>query len=103
MIFKKILRILLNKYFITTVLFLAWLVFFDSNNVFTRLKFLGNLKELNNEKQFYLDEIKKDSILTQKLMQDSLELEKFAREKYGMKKNKEDVYLIIDTIEDLHQ
>ncbi len=100
---KKILNIILNKYFLTTVAFLVWLFFFDSNNAVLRLKLRNQLNELRREKQFYLDEIQKDSILTEKLLNDTAELERFAREKYLMKKENEDVFLVIDTTPDLHQ
>ncbi|MCX6241509.1 MAG: septum formation initiator family protein [Bacteroidetes bacterium] len=97
---KKILKVLTNKYLIITVAFIAWMVFFDSNNVFTRAKLRDNLDELRQEKHFYIDEIQKDSALTKKLLTDSTELERFAREKYLMKKSNEDLYLVIDTASD---
>jgi len=96
-ILKQIVRILINKYLLITVSFIVWMVFFDSNNVFTRAKLRDNLDDLQQEKHFYLNEIQKDSALTSKLLTDSAELERFAREKYLMKKNNEDLYLIIDT------
>lgn len=101
-IFKKILRILLNKYFITTVAFIAWLIFFDSNNLVTRNKLQQKLDVLNQEKQFYIEEIRRDSVLTRQLLDDSSKLEQFAREKFLMKKEGEDLYLVIDTTEDRH-
>jgi len=79
------------------------MVFFDSNNLMTRNKLQEKLDVLNLEKQFYLQEIKKDSTLTHQLMSDSTQLEKFARERYLMKKEKEDLYLVIDTTADRHQ
>ncbi|MCX6285847.1 MAG: septum formation initiator family protein [Bacteroidetes bacterium] len=94
---KKILKIFINKYFLITVAFIVWMVFFDSNNVFTRAKLRDKLDDLQQEKHFYMDEIQKDSILTHKLLTDSTELERFAREKYMMKKDNEDLYLVIDT------
>ncbi|MBN1199158.1 MAG: septum formation inhibitor [Bacteroidales bacterium] len=100
---KKILNIILNKYFLTSVAFLVWLFFFDSNNIILRLRLNNQLNELRREKQFYLDEIQKDSILTQKLLNDTAELERFAREKYLMKKDNEDVFLMVDTTPDPHQ
>jgi len=96
-ILKKILRILINKYFLITVAFIVWMVFFDSNNVFTRAKLRDQLDDLQQEKRFYLDEIHRDSALTRKLLTDSTELERFAREKYLMKKDNEDLYLVVDT------
>jgi hypothetical protein len=100
---KKILNILINKYFITTVLFVAWLFFFDNNNIFSNLRALDKLNQLKKDKQYYIDEIRKDSIMTEKLMNDTLELERFARERYQMKRDNEDVYLVIDTTADLRQ
>ena len=99
-ILKKLLKVFINKYFVITVAFIAWMVFFDSNNVFTRAKLRDKLDELKQEKRFYLDEIHNDSALTRKLLSDSTELERFAREKYLMKKDNEDLYLVIDTASD---
>lgn len=100
---KKVLRIFINKYFITTVIFLVWLVFFDSNNILTNMRTRDKLNGLRKDKKFYIDEVKKDSILIQKLLYDTLELEKYARERYLMKKDNEDVYLVIDTTVDPRQ
>jgi hypothetical protein len=94
---KKILKVFINKYFLITVAFIVWMVFFDSNNVFTRARLRDKLDELQEEKHFYLDEIRKDSILTHKILTDSTEMERFAREKYMMKKDNEDLYIVIDT------
>ena len=96
-ILKKILRIFINKYFLTTAAFVVWLVFFDSNNILTRRNLQEKLDELQEEKEFYLNEIKKDSTLMMDIQNDSSKLEKFAREKYLMKKTNEDLFLVIDT------
>jgi hypothetical protein len=101
-VLRFIYRILINKFFLTTVAFIVWMVFFDSNNQLTRNRIQEKLDGLNTEKQFYLQEIKKDSTLTNQLMTDSMQLEKFARERYLMKKDKEDVFLVIDTTADRH-
>ena len=101
-VLKLIFRILINKYFLTTVAFVLWMVFFDSNNLLTRNKLQEKLDGLNVEKQFYLQEIKKDSTLTDQLLSDSTQLEKYARERYLMKKEKEDLFLVIDTTVDQH-
>jgi len=100
---KKILNIVFNKYFLTSVAFLVWLFFFDSNNILLRLRLKDQLNELKLEKEFYLNEIQKDSILTQKLLSDTAELERFAREKYLMKKENEDVFMVVDTTPNPHQ
>jgi len=101
-VFKTIFKILFNKYTITLVLFGVWMMFFDSNSVLNRMKYKEKLNNLKLEKHFYLEEIKHDSILSQKLLIDSSEIEKFARENYLMKRDKEDVFLVIDTTVDRH-
>lgn len=97
-----IFRIVFNKYLLTTVAFVVWMVFFDSNNLLTRNKLQEKLDGLNVEKQFYLQEIRKDSTLTRQLASDSTQLEKYAREHYLMKKANEDLFLVIDTTADRH-
>lgn len=102
-ILKKIGSFFINKYFLTTLAFVVWLLFFDSNSLLERNKLQERLDQLNMEKRFYLDEIKRDSLLTKQLMSDSAQLEKFARERYLMKREGEDVYLVIDTTADPHR
>ncbi|MGA3013148.1 MAG: septum formation inhibitor [Bacteroidales bacterium] len=99
---KKILKIFFNKYTITLLLFGVWMMFFDNSSLLNRMKFKEKLNTLKQEKRAYLNEIKNDSILTEKLLSDTLEMEKFARENYLMKKDKEDVFLLIDTTVDRH-
>jgi len=101
-VLRFIFKILINKFFLTTVAFVVWMVFFDSNNLLTRNHLQEKLDVLNLEKQFYLQEIRKDSILTNQIMTDTTQLEKFARERYLMKKDKEDLFLVIDTTADRH-
>ena len=101
--FVKILKIIFNKYTITLVVFGVWMVFFDSSSVLNRMKYKEKLNSLKKEKHAFLEEIRKDSILSQQLISDSTAIEKFARENYLMKKEKEDVFLVVDTTGDQHQ
>jgi hypothetical protein len=99
----SVLRIVLNKYLLTAVAFVAWMVFFDSNNLQTRNRLQARLDSLYQAKQYFLQEIKRDSMLYQGLLNDTLQLEKFAREKYLMKKDNEDLFIMMDTTEDRRQ
>ena len=94
---NKIIKFLTNKYIIILAAFLVWMFFFDAN-VQLNKEFKKEIKELNNTINFYKKEIKQDKkIITE--LQDSLQLEKFAREKYLMKKENEDIYIIeFDTL-----
>ena len=102
-VLKKIFSILFNKYLLTTVAFIVWMIFFDSNNLITRNKLQATLDSLNQVKHYYLQDIKQDSAMYQGLLRDSNQLERFAREKYLMKRDHEDLFLVVDTTEDPHQ
>ena len=93
--FRKILSVIKNKFFITLVLFSVWMVFFDKNNFINQIELRKNLHQYQKEKQYYQQQIAADSEATYDLMSDSTHLEKFARERYFMKKDSEDVFLMI--------
>lgn len=88
-------KIFKNKYFYTLLAFLVWMLFFDSNNLIYQAKLSSKLNQAENQKQYYLDEIKKDSTSLKELMTNMETLEKFAREKYLMKRDNEEIYLVV--------
>ncbi|NWJ49788.1 MAG: hypothetical protein HXX14_02885 [Bacteroidetes bacterium] len=93
--FRKIFSILKNKFVIVLVLFGTWLLIFDKNNVLQQIEAKRTLHHYQQEKQFYIQQIKADSEATYDLMSDTAHLQKFAREKYFMKKDSEDVFMMI--------
>ncbi|MDD5506771.1 MAG: septum formation inhibitor [Bacteroidales bacterium] len=97
---KKILKVLKNKYFIVSAAFLVWLVFFDQNNIISQFKLSGKLKQLKQQKEYYEMEIRNNEKATLELMNDTDQLEKYAREKYLMKKDNEDLFIIEEEIAD---
>ena len=93
--YRKLFSLLKNKFFIALIVFLVWMLFFDRNNILNQIQLRQNLHQYQKEKQFYLEQIAADSEATYDLMSDSVHLEKFARERYYMKKDSEDVFLMI--------
>ena len=83
-----------NKYLITFIVFLFWMTFLDSYNILNLRELYIEEKKLNEEKEFYINEIRKDSVELYKLTNDKKYQEKFARERYLMRKKNEDVYII---------
>jgi cell division protein FtsB len=67
--------------------------FFDTNSFFIHQELNDDIKKLENNKKVYQEEIKNDKVFIEK-MKDSNEIEKFAREKYYLKKDNEDIYII---------
>ena len=91
---KKILQILKNKYVLVTLIFIVWITFFDSFSFIRRYSLHKNLMQLNEDKKYYLDQIKADSIVIGQLRSGDENLEKFAREHYLMKKDSEDIFIV---------
>jgi cell division protein FtsB len=93
---SKINRIIRNKYLIAALIFLVWLFVFDRNSLIDRIKYTHSLKEMEAEKQYYLESIEENSQRLEELKTDRENLEKYAREQYFMKRENEDVYIIIE-------
>ena len=90
---KKWVRIVSNKYLLILILFFVWMFFFDTNSFFIHQELNDDINKLENNKKVYQEEIKNDKVFIDK-MKDSNEIEKFAREKYYLKKDDEDIYII---------
>ena len=84
-----------NKYFLASLFFLVWLSFFDKNDFISQYKYRCELRQLNADRQYYIDELKKNKEDLKNLMGSPANLEKFAREKYFMKKDDEDIFIIV--------
>tara|TARA_R110002126_G_scaffold277560_2_gene423520 strand:- start:5008 stop:5325 length:318 start_codon:yes stop_codon:yes gene_type:complete len=93
-----IFKIITNVFVVILIPFIIWMLFFDENSYLVHRKFNNEIKDLETTISFYKTKIEKDKETIKKL-EDSLELERFAREKYLMKKENEDIYIIeFDTI-----
>jgi cell division protein FtsB len=91
---KKLPPIFRNFYFVTGLCFLVWMTFLDENDLITRYKMGAKLRSLEREKGFYIEKIAQVEKDREELMTNKELLEKFAREKYLMKKESEDVFII---------
>jgi cell division protein DivIC len=85
-----------NKYFIASVLFLAWIVFFDENSFVTHAENKNRLHELVRQKEYYQERIQEDKQKLEDLHAGKNELEKFAREQYYMSKPDEELFIVTE-------
>ena len=93
-----IFKLITNVFVVILIPFIIWMLFFDENSYLVHHKFNNEIEDLESTISFYKTKIKKDKETIKKL-EDSLEMERFAREKYLMKKENEDIYIIeFDTI-----
>lgn len=92
---NRLFEIFRNKYFLSTAAFVVWMLFFDKNDMLSQYEYRTEVHKLQQEKDFYEKEtaqVKKD---LDELSTNLNTAEKFAREKYFMKKDNEDVFVII--------
>ncbi len=91
---KRLPPLFKNFYAVTVFCFLMWMIFLDSNDLISRFRMGAKLRSLENEKEYYqqkISEVEKDRL---ELTTNKELLEKFAREKYLMKKPTEDIFII---------
>lgn len=91
----KLLKVIKNKYLLTTIGIVVWILFFDKNDLFSQADLNGKLNKLKADRNYYLTEIESNKREIEELKTNKKSLEKFAREKYHMKKDNEDVYVIV--------
>lgn len=94
---KKVAQFITNKYLLASVFFLVWMLFFDQRDYFQVKERQAELAKLEAKKQYYVEEIAKTRKELDDLQKNPAALEKFARERYLMKKAGEDIYLIEDS------
>ena len=87
------LRFLGNKYYVILLIFIIWMLFLDNYSYLEHRVLNKQIDELENNKEYYQSEIAKDSLKIQQLQNGNM-IEKYAREKYFMKKDSEDIYII---------
>jgi cell division protein FtsB len=94
-------KFLSNKYVWVLLFFSTWMIFLDNYSYFDHRFLDKQIDELEDNKEYYQQEIKKDQEKIKQLKNPAF-IEKYAREKYYMKKDSEDIYIIEfegDTIE----
>jgi cell division protein DivIC len=85
-----------NFYALTGMAFLVWMLLFDANDFISQYQMSKKLRDLENEKDYYLEKIEEVKKDREELLGNQQLLEKFAREKYLMKKNTEEVFVTVD-------
>jgi cell division protein FtsB len=88
-----LLKILGNRYVLVIIFATVWLTFLDNYSYFENRVLDKKIEELEENKRYYIQEIKKDSTSIRQLSNPD-QTEKYAREKYYMKRDNEDIYII---------
>jgi cell division protein DivIC len=93
---KKLPKAFRNFYIVTGGIFLVWMLILDSNDFVSRYKLSAKLSSLEGQREYYTEKIKEVEKDHQELMGTRELLEKFAREKYLMKKDTEDIFVVVE-------
>ena len=91
---KKLPGIFRNFYFVSLAIFFAWMLLLDSNNLVARYQLGSKLNALEDEKEYYEEKIREVEKDREELFGDADLVEKFAREKYLMKRPTEEIFII---------
>lgn len=92
---ERLIALVKNKYVIATFVFAGWLLFFDRHDLSSQFNYYSSLKSLQAEKAFYVEEIERIEETLDNIEHDPAEVERIAREKYQMKRDGEDIYVIL--------
>lgn len=87
---------ILNKYVIASAVFVLVMFTNEDYNIKTRYANAQKIKKLEAEIRYYQEETKKNKEKLDLLQSDKENLERFAREQFIMKKDSEDVFVVVD-------
>ena len=93
-ILRKIVPFFKNFYFTTGLFVLVWVTFFDANDFISQYQLTDKMDDLESEKSYYIAKIEEVKFEKEELLSTTTLLEKFARERYLMKKPTEDLYIV---------
>jgi cell division protein DivIC len=94
--FKRLPKAFRNFYIVSLAVFFIWMLALDSNNLIARFQLSSKLNSLEDEKEYYEEKIMEVQRDHDELFGDRESIEKFAREKYLMKKENEDIFVIVE-------
>jgi len=83
-------------YYISTSILLVWMFVLDNNDLSVQYRLYTELADLKAEHEYYRQKLKELKVERAAVMGNPALLEKYAREKYFMKRPKEDVFVIVD-------
>src|SRR5690606_17088802 len=90
---NSVFRWISNRYVIVLLAFGVWMVFFDANSLLVHRELDKEINELENNKEYFNNEISGDEQLLENL-KDSSHIEKYARLTYSFKRDNEDICVI---------
>ena len=88
------LKWLTNKYALTGLGFVIWMIFLDANNYFIHAELDQQIENLENDIEFYEETLAEERELLHQLETNPEAFERYARENFGMHKEGETITII---------
>jgi len=95
---KKIMPYVANRYFIVSLGFLVWMLFFDQRDFFQQRERATELKKVEDAKKYYQKSIEYTQKQLNNIQNNKAAIEKYARERYLLRREGEELYLFEDTL-----
>ena len=95
-LYKTIPNWLKNRYFISCFIFSIWIIFFDINSIITQINQQKEINKIENDINYYKEEIAKDSEIIKIISSDSLtdEFDRYLREVLFLSRKNEEILII---------
>lgn len=90
----RVVKFVWNRYFILTLAFAVWMIFFDQNSFFVHRELDKQIKLLEVDESYYQEHLDTEAEKLNQLNSNPAEIERIAREKHFLKKDDEDIFII---------
>lgn len=90
----KWLNYIFNRYTILGLCFIIWMIFFDQNSLFTHLELDKQISDLERDETYFKRNLENEDKKLKVLIENPAEIERIAREKFYLKKDNEDIFII---------
>jgi cell division protein FtsB len=95
---QKIMPYVANRYFVVSIGFVVWMLFFDQRDFFQQRERAAELKKVEDAKKYYQKEIEYTQKQLNNIQNNKSAIEKYARERYLLRREGEELYLFEDTL-----
>lgn len=83
-----------NRYTIVSLAFIVWMLFFDQNSLITHRELDKQIRNLELDETYFRDHLENENTKLKQLTDNPAEIERIAREKFFLKKDNEDIFII---------
>jgi len=95
-LYHRLPRFVRNKFTLSFAGFLLWMLFFDGHSILRRAHDIGQLRAARSQMTYYKSQIAQAQQELDQLFSTNENMERFARERFFLKRDDEQVFLIAE-------